>query len=181
MTMVPGGELCNCGNRGCWETLVSQRALYRYVQEEIQQGYSSLLPQLAGESLSRLTVAMIANAAEAGDVAALRALNRLGGYLGIGIASLVNALNPELVVFGGILSQAGKHLLCIVNEEMERRALRWNREATRVILARHGSNACVMGGVAAIYQSVLAKPIGMGSPTDWIYPQVVNYPSTGVS
>ena len=44
MTMVSGGELCNCGNRGCWETLVSQRALYRYVQEEIQQGYSSLLP-----------------------------------------------------------------------------------------------------------------------------------------
>jgi glucokinase-like ROK family protein len=179
MTMDPGGELCNCGNRGCWETLVSQRALYRYVQEEIQQGYPSLLPQLAGESFNRLSVAMIANAAEAGDVAALRALDRLGGYLGIGIASLVNALNPELVVFGGILSLAGQHLLRIVNQALERRALRWNREATRVVLAHHGSNACVMGGVAAIYQSVLAKPIGMGSPTDWVYSQVVKYPSAG--
>ena len=180
MTMDPDGELCNCGNRGCWETLVSQRALFRYVTEEIQHGYSSLLPQLAGEGLDDLTVAMIANAAEAGDVAAMRALDRLGRYLGIGIASLVNALNPELVVFGGSLSLAGERLLWIVNEEMNCRALRWNREATRVILARHGSHACVMGGVATIYQNVLAKPIGMGASTDWAYPQVVNYPSASL-
>ncbi len=180
MTMDPQGELCNCGNRGCWETQVSQRALYRYVKEAIQQGFPSLLPQLAGESLNRLTVAMIANAAEAGDPAALQALDRVGHYLGVGIASLVNALNPELVVFGGILSLAGEHLLRIVDQELGSRALRWNRDTTRVILARHGSNACVMGGVATIYQSVLAKPIGMGSPTDWAYSQVVNYPSAGV-
>lgn len=180
MTMDPQGELCNCGNRGCWETQVSQRALYRYVKEAIQQGSPSLLPQLAGESLNRLAVAMIANAAEAGDPAAMQALDRLGHHLGIGIASLVNALNPELVVFGGILSLAGEHLLRIVEQELGSRALRWNRETTRVILARHGSNACVMGGVATIYQSVLAKPIGMGSPTDWANPQVVHYPSAGV-
>lgn len=179
MTADPNGELCNCGNRGCWETLVSQRALYRYVRESIKQGYPSLLPQLAGQSLNGLSVAMIANAAEAGDPAALHALDCLGHYLGIGIASLVNALNPELVVFGGILSLAGNHLLNVVNQELQNRALRWNREATRVILARHGSNACVMGGVATIYQNVLAKPVGTGTPTDWVYSQLVNFPSAG--
>jgi predicted NBD/HSP70 family sugar kinase len=74
------------------------------------------------------------------------------------VASLVNALNPDLVVFGGILSLAGEFLLPIVNEELHQRALRWNAEATQVILAQHGSDACVMGGVALVYQTILSQP-----------------------
>jgi predicted NBD/HSP70 family sugar kinase len=143
--------------------------LYKYVIDEIQQGKPSLLPQLAGEDLSRLTVAMIVNAAEAGDEAALCALRRLGQHLGVGIASLVNALNPELVVFGGILSLAWKFLQPLIQEELNARTLRWNRDVTRVVLARHGSHACVMGGVATIYRNILAKPMLVGAQTDWAY------------
>jgi predicted NBD/HSP70 family sugar kinase len=109
-------------------------------------------------ALERLTVPMVAEAALDGDVVALEALNQVGRHLGIGIASLVNALNPQLVVFGGILSLAGEFLLPVVNEEMRRRALRWNREATQVVLADHGFDACVMGGVATVHQAVLTTP-----------------------
>jgi predicted NBD/HSP70 family sugar kinase len=78
--------------------------------------------------------------------------------LGIGISSLVNALNPELVVFGGILSLAGEFLLPVVEDELERRALPWNRGATQVVLAQHGVDACVIGGLAMAYQTILAQP-----------------------
>jgi predicted NBD/HSP70 family sugar kinase len=70
----------------------------------------------------------------------------------------VNALNPDLVVFGGILSLAGEFLLPVVHEELQRRALHWNRSATQVVLARHGFDACVIGGVATVYQAILAQP-----------------------
>lgn len=158
MTMDPEGELCNCGNRGCWETQVSQRALFRHVRQALDDGQSSVLQEMTDGDLGQLTVPMVAAAARADDPVALEALNQVGHHLGVGIASLVNALNPELVVFGGILSLAGEFMLPVVKEEMRRRALRWNREATQVVLARHGFDACVVGGVATVYEAVLAQP-----------------------
>jgi len=158
MTMDPDGELCNCGNRGCWETQVSQRALFRHVRRAIGEGGDSLLSEMVGGDFERLTVLTVVEAARAGDAVALKALERIGRDLGIGIASLTNALNPELIVFGGILSLAGEFLLPVVNEEFQRRSLRWNREAARIVLARHGFDACVMGGVAVVYQAILAEP-----------------------
>jgi len=158
MTMDPDGELCNCGNRGCWETLVSQQALFRYIRDAISQGHSSKLSELSMSDMDGLTVPIVVEAARAGDSLALDALDRVGHHLGIGIASLVNALNPELIVFGGIMSLAGDFLMPVVSDEMKNRALRWNRAATKVVLAQHGFNACVMGGVAAVYQAILAQP-----------------------
>lgn len=158
MTMDPDGEQCNCGNRGCWETQVSQQALFRYVRQAIEQGQPSQLVDQVNGDLSRLTVPLVANAARAGDAVALEALETVGHHLGIGIASLVNALNPEMVVFGGILSLAWEFLLPAVTEEMQKRALRWNREATQVVLARHGFDACIMGGLALVLQDTLREP-----------------------
>jgi predicted NBD/HSP70 family sugar kinase len=106
---------------------------------------------------------MIVEAARAGDRVALDALEIIGRRLGIGIASLVNVLNPELVVFGGILSLAGEFLMPVINKEVEQRALKWNREAMQLVLARHASDACVMGGVAAVYQAILAQPDIVGA------------------
>jgi glucokinase-like ROK family protein len=158
MTMDPDGEFCNCGNRGCWETQVSQRALFRSLRRGAGRGRSSLLVEMTEGNLGRLTVPLVVEAAAAGDALAAEALEALGHHLGVGIASLINALNPQLVIFGGILSLAGDFLLPLVNEEMQRRALRWNREATQVVLARHGFDACVMGGIAKVFETILAEP-----------------------
>jgi glucokinase-like ROK family protein len=158
MTMIPGGEQCSCGNRGCWETLVSQKALFRNIKREINKGRKSLLLDITNGNLDRLTVPIVVEAANQNDQLALESLKMIGHYLGSGISSLVNGLNPELVVFGGILSFAGDYLLPIVREELNKRALRWNRQATNVVIARHGFDACVMGGVAKIYQDILAEP-----------------------
>jgi glucokinase-like ROK family protein len=158
MTMDPNGELCNCGNQGCWETLVSQQALFRRIRQAIDTGHVSQLSEAVNGDYSRLTVPLITDAARADDAVALVALSWIGHNLGIGMASLVNALNPELVVFGGILSLAWEFLLPTVTEEMQKRALRWNREATQVVLARHGFDACVVGGMALVLQDILREP-----------------------
>lgn len=153
MTMEPNGEPCNCGNRGCWETQVSQSAVFRYIRRSAQDGQPSSLCDL-----DRLTIPLVVEAARSQDRVALDALKQVGHYLGIGIASLVNALNPDLVVFGGILSLANEFLLPIVDAELQQRALRWNAAATHIVSAQHGFDACVMGGVAMVYQLVLSQP-----------------------
>ncbi len=155
MTMDPDGELCSCGNFGCWETQVSQQALYRQIRKSFEGGETGILFQLTNGGVDPLTVPMIVDAARAGDAVVLKVLERIGRDLGIGIASLVNALNPELVVCGGILSLAGEFLMPAATKELEQRALRWNREATEVVLAKHGFDAAAMGGVAAVYETIL--------------------------
>jgi glucokinase-like ROK family protein len=154
MTMDPNGERCNCGNRGCWETQAGQAALFRHIRQAAEQGQATSL----AKNLDQLTVPLVLEAAQNGDDIALNALNQVGQALGIGIASLVNALNPELVVFGGILSLAGDLLLAVINQVLEQRALRWNENATKVVLSQHGFNSCVMGGAATVYHAALNQP-----------------------
>ena len=159
ITMLPDGELCGCGNKGCWETLVSLRALYRYVQEQFSMNKTSELWQKTAGNINELNIEMIVSAAERGDRVAIVALTKVGRYLGIGIASLINSLNPAIVVFGGIMSSAWKFLEPVVLSEIKNRALFWNRDNTEIVLAKHGSDACVMGCIAAIYQAIISQPI----------------------
>jgi len=158
MTMDPNGELCNCGNRGCWETQVSQSALLRYLSKAFAMGQDSILLKSTNGNLNQITVPMVVQAADNGDKIAIEGLNEIGKYLGIGCASLVNALNPDLIVFGGIMSLASEYLLPVVNDMLEQSALKWNRMATDVVTAQQGLDACVMGGVAKVYQAILAEP-----------------------
>ncbi len=157
MTIEPNGEICNCGNRGCWETLVSQTALFRYIQQAIANGEQSSLQNPQENWLDNLTVKKVVQAAYADDLVAKQALQKVGRYLGIGIASLVNALNPELVLLGGVMSLASDFLLPAIREEIDRHALQWNRQAVQ--LAKACTESCAFSGIAAVYQSVLNDPL----------------------
>jgi glucokinase-like ROK family protein len=160
MTLYPDGEWCNCGNQGCWETEVSQAGVLRSVRRAIDAGQST---RLAADFVLKGAPSLqsVIEAARAGDIVARLALSRAARELGIGIASLVNVLNPDLVLFGGIMSVAADFLLPVINDEVRKRALRWNAEAAVIAPARHGSEACVMGGVAVVYQTILAQPGGV--------------------
>lgn len=153
--MDPDGIKCGCGNRGCWETLVSQKALFRYISEAINAGEKSILNKLVNGDLSQLSVDIVVEAATQGDKVALESLTRVAHYLGVGIASLVNVLNPQLVVFGGILSAAWDFIKPVLEEDLRATALLWERQVTDVVLAKHQMDACVMGGVATIYQAII--------------------------
>jgi predicted NBD/HSP70 family sugar kinase len=111
-----------------------------------------------GGAAEALVLDQVLAAAAQGDRAVLATLEEVGRYLGIGIANLINALNPQRVVFGGILSLAHAFLLPEIRACVEARALRWAREATSIVIATHGQDACVMGGVAMVYHNVLARP-----------------------
>ncbi|HET6261429.1 MAG TPA: ROK family protein, partial [Chloroflexia bacterium] len=149
---------CNCGNRGCWETLVSQGALFDRVRKAVAGGKTSRLAEYSGEELDALTMPLVARAAGEGDQVALDALNETGVYLGIGLANLVNALNPEIVVFGGILSVASEFLVPVIKRVISERALQWSVEQMQVLVASHGLDACAMGGIASVYHQVLSQP-----------------------
>lgn len=158
MTMAQGDLLCNCGNRGCWETQVSQNAVFRRVRESIAAGLRSSLMRATSGDLDALTVPIVVEAAQHKDKVALRALEDTAVDLGVGIANLVNVLNPEVVVFGGSLSLASEFLMPVIERTIREHALQWSVAAVRLAVATHGSDAAAMGGIAAVYHRVLSQP-----------------------
>ncbi len=161
MTMDPNGPRCNCGNFGCWETFVSQWAVFRRIREAVEGGRASSLSDACDNDWDRLTVPLVVEAARAGDAVAIAALAETGHFLGIGLANLINALNPERVVFGGALSLGHEFLMPSIRAEVEQRALRASREKTEVVVATYGDEASVMGGIATIFHRILSQPLGV--------------------
>lgn len=158
-TITPDGLLCNCGNRGCWETVASESAVFRRIRLQIQAGRASTLARVQEGAPENLTIPIVLEAAEQGDALAQEVLRETGEYLGIGIANIVNTLNPEMVVFGGSLSLAKEYLMPVIQETLCKRALRWAAEATRIVVATNRTDACTMGGVAVIHDQILHHPL----------------------
>ncbi|HEY1331431.1 MAG TPA: ROK family glucokinase [Actinomycetota bacterium] len=107
----PNGPRCGCGNLGCWEQVASGRALGRLGKESGRDHPESLMVQLAGGDPELVTGPIVTDAAQRGDVIAVHVLDEVGRRLGQGIAGLVNVLDPEVVVVGGGVVQAGDLLL----------------------------------------------------------------------
>ena len=158
MTIVENGELCNCGNRGCWETLVSQRAIIKRAQRAAESHRESRIVELCKGQMEQISISTIIQAASEGDETAERVLEETGVYLGVGIANLINALNPALVILGGVLSLASEYLLPAIERTIEERSLAWPRQTVRIMASSYGSDACVMGGVALVLHDILRRP-----------------------
>jgi glucokinase len=148
MQVVPGGQPCECGGRGCWEQYSSGSALVRYARERIGLEPTTMEDACGGVS-EQLTGPMVTAAAEAGDITARRAFTEVGEWLGIGIANLVAAFDPDCVVVGGGVSAAGDKLLEPARVAMTRSLV---GAASRVVpsihLAQLGPAAGLVGAAA---------------------------------
>jgi predicted NBD/HSP70 family sugar kinase len=155
MAVVDDGLLCNCGSRGCWETLVSQTAVLTRVRQAIREGRQSSLTTIGGRDPSLITIDNVLAAAMKGDPVAQPALQETGRCFGLGVANLVNIFNPEMVILGGILSRGGDIILPAIKEVLQERAFYGQYDKVEVMISTHGFDACVMGGIALVLNSVL--------------------------
>ena len=141
VTVDPDGELCACGNRGCVETRVALGALLRAAGVDPGAG--------VGELAAR---------AEAGDERTLAALADAGRWLGVGVASAANVLNPRGVVVGGYFAPLARWLTPGVQEELDARVLSSEHEGPRVYTSALGGDAAVRGAAALALRRVYEDP-----------------------
>ncbi|MBX6353971.1 MAG: ROK family protein [Thermoflavifilum sp.] len=116
--IIERGVPCNCGGYGCWEQYASERALARYLAES---GAMEEVP-VEWEQMQDF-VTDVVRRAEAGAPAERRALTLLGHYLGLGLAGIVNALDPDVILLGGRLRLAYRHLLPEIRAVMRHRVM----------------------------------------------------------
>ena len=148
MRVVPNGILCGCGKHGCFEQYASGTALVREARSlafggaQIAQG----MLQRAGGDLHGITGPLITEAAQDGDQGAIQQLSELGRWLGEGIASLTEILDPGVVVVGGGVSEADELLLGPTRDAFEAQLVgRGFRPVPQIRKARLGSRAGLIG------------------------------------
>jgi len=148
MVIDDDGPLCNCGNRGCWETLASGTALAREARHRIKEGAATSILEYAGGDIKRVNAEVIHEAAKSGDKLANELIAQLAYYLGVGLANLINIFNPEVIIIGGGLSNIGDMLLKPAFEEAGRRAFKQSYQVVRFARAELGRNSGVLGAAA---------------------------------
>ena len=158
MTVDDDGPICNCGNRGCWETLASGTALAREARHRIEEGVRTSILEYADGDVEKVNPQVINSAARQGDSLAKELIGRTGYYVGVGLANLVNIFNPELIVIGGGLSNIGDMLFEPAFKVAGERAYREAFQAVRFASAELGRNSGVLGAAAFALQE-MRKPI----------------------
>ena len=118
VTVEPEGPLCVCGNRGCLETVFSARAIEGEVWAAVHRGCSSSLTRLFREQPQLATCRTIFQAAREGDELASTVISRAIAKLAAAIAGLLHIFDPELVILGGQVADAGADLLVPLREQV---------------------------------------------------------------
>ncbi len=148
MTVVPGGHRCECGNRGCWEQYASGNALTREARELVaaESPVAEVLRQAVGGDPKLITGPLVSELARKGDRACRELLEEAGGWLGVGLANLAAAFDPELFVIGGGVSEVGELLLGPARSAFEKGLTgRGYRPEARVVAAALGNEAGLIG------------------------------------
>jgi predicted NBD/HSP70 family sugar kinase len=143
VTVVPGGRACGCGDRGCLEAYLSEKAL---------------VAQLRERGLTVDGYAGVAAAAADGDPRALTLLDEVGALLAGVAADVVDLLDPEMLVLAGSMTYVVPYLLPAIDRALREPALAGVRGACAVVTSRFGPEAVTMGGVALAMEAVLGLP-----------------------
>jgi glucokinase-like ROK family protein len=144
VTIQENGPLCTCGNHGCLEAMAGGLAIARYAREAIEEGRRT---QLSAIPLDNIHAIDVAAAAQRGDLIAQQIITDAGVHLGIAVASLINFLNPSMVVIGGGVSQLGDLLLEPIRKTVMERSLNSSAKVVRITSAVLGQRASSMGAV----------------------------------
>ena len=145
VTVRDNGPLCTCGNYGCLESVAGGGAIAKKAREAVLAGKRTQLANI--HPADAITARDVAHAARLGDLVAQQIIAEAGGYLGIGIASLVNMFNPSMIVIGGGVAQVGDLLLDPIRQVVRDRSLRSAAQAVRITAAVLGRRSSSMGAV----------------------------------
>jgi predicted NBD/HSP70 family sugar kinase len=149
------GPLCKCGNRGCWEVFASNTAaINEYVQTA---GANSKKPNNQFES-DKPSFDDILHLSEQGDARAIKAIERMGHYLGVGFSMLISGMSPSMIVVIGEVTRSWKQIEPIIKNTLNQR-LPGSPVVTRIVPAEDNLQPRLRGSMALILQKHFGAPL----------------------
>jgi len=139
---------CNCGNNGCLETFCSATAITNYVKNCIKDGYNTSIYDIVDGDLSKINAEIVFTAYRINDELAVNAVKRFIKYLSIGIAGIVNILDPDVISIGGGVSKSSDIFLPFLKEEVRKYIIYKDEEFCDIVCAALGSDAGIIGAAS---------------------------------
>jgi len=145
--VIEGGEMCSCGNKGCWEVYASDRAtIRRYLGDK----------NLSADQGSRITISDVIDLAKKGDGPAREAMTKTAQYIGLGIAGIIRAFDPEVIVIGGLITQYWELVYPHIMETVNRRGFLGMQRNTTIIPTSLSENPPLLGAAALSIRKIFA-------------------------
>jgi len=138
------GEVCGCGNKGCWEAYASATALIRETVKGAKNNPESLINRYVNSNLELVNAKTAFDAALEGDATAKEVVDNYMEHLCVGLANIVNLLQPEIIVIGGGISGQGNTLISSIENRIKKLVLGGNLK-TRFVIAKLGNDAGIIG------------------------------------
>lgn len=144
------GPRCNCGGKGCMEKYVENKHIIALTVKKIKEGAKSTIVKLVNGDLGKITPEIISAAAKKGDRLARAVWEEIGSHLGTTIAAVINLLNPERIIIGGGVAEAGKFLFDAVKRTVKRRAMGVPARHAKIVKAKLGQDAGLIGAAVLV-------------------------------
>ncbi len=145
MTINFDGPECACGNNGCLEAYCSSKHILQRVITMLDGAFTPVFKDVLKSDIENLTIKKLFAANKRGDKVAAEVIAETAAYLGIGLAGIVNLLNPETVVIGGGITDGGGRFVELVSTELKRHAFSSATENLKVVKASLGNDAGFIG------------------------------------
>jgi glucokinase len=152
MVIDANGPPCGCGGRGCLEVFASGPAITALGVKAVLQGLTTQIGALVDYDLNHITPQVIADAAKAGDGVAGEIIERVGTYLGIGVANIIISVGPRRVILGGGVARLGDLLFDPVRRTVRERVFLAPADQVEIVPAELGQEAGLVG--AAVWAKI---------------------------
>ncbi|MBS9525712.1 ROK family transcriptional regulator [Litoribacter alkaliphilus] len=155
-----GGRLCVCGKQGCLETVASGMAMVDFAREGFEQGKKSIMNAEIANNLDGIDPDLIIQSALRGDQHAISILNIVGTYMGRGIAVLIQLLNPEHIIIGGKIAEAGGLILPSIHQALNIYSMPQIRMETKIEVSTLGREARMLGAISVFMEEAFDSYLG---------------------
>jgi glucokinase len=145
MIIEPEGVACTCGNSGCFECYTSATALIRWGREAMEKDPDGLIAKRAEKDPENMSAKIIIDLAKENDAAAVKIFNDYTRYMAYGIVSIINIIDPEVIILGGGVSQAGDFLLDKIRAEVAPRIFCKQAPYADILISQMGNDAGIIG------------------------------------
>ncbi|MCM3116522.1 ROK family transcriptional regulator [Neobacillus sp. MER 74] len=152
-SIVKGGQKCECGNEGCLENYVNWPAIYsKIVTALMSRGKETMIKDLVGEDLNRITPAVFVQALKEGDPLCLQILDEIVSHLASGIINTIHLLNPEVIILSGEIVQESDLFVDLLKSCVSKKVIPILKEEVNIQPTSLGAEFEMLGAAAIILQ-----------------------------
>ena len=153
---VEDGDLCICGKRGCLETEISAYVLINRARQAVEQNRISQLTEKFKNREKEIRVQDIISAAKLGDELSISLLNGVGKALGKALSNTIQLLNPDIIVLGGLVSEANQYVLNSIQQSINQYCLEQISGNTKIVISNNWRHSGLLGITAKLFQQLFS-------------------------